>query len=137
MLTLTRKPLRQAGRPDGRYRSAALALLCDGELLGEILVTEVVIDPFTGSIQVKLGFNLTDEVKVVRADAMDRPQGPSHEWLVAREACFDAPTALPPTPENPRNGRHADPSASGAHYVFRDALADATGSDQRDWRWER
>lgn len=142
MLTLTRKPLRQPGRTDGRtqgrYRSAALVLLRDGELLGEVLVTEAVIDPFTGSIQVRLGFNLADEVRIVRADAMERPEGPSHEWLVAREQCFDAPLTSAPlmtqaaTPtDDRRNDRHADPSASGAHYVYRGAPGAA------DRRWGR
>jgi hypothetical protein len=76
---------------DGYGRSATL-LIQDGVLIAEIILRHA------HNGVARLSFNLSADVEVVRADAMNRPGGPSEEWLNARAltvAYGDYTLALP------------------------------------------
>ncbi len=74
MLTLLRMP--------GAYDRATLVLVEDGVVLGEIIVLQVI------GGQVRLGLNMANSIEIVRADARQRPSGPSTTWLAERAQAF-------------------------------------------------
>lgn len=67
-------------RTVGAYERAALVLVCDELVIGEVLVLSI------NGPEVRLGLNLADDIVVTRADAINRFGGPSDAWFAQQKA---------------------------------------------------
>jgi sRNA-binding carbon storage regulator CsrA len=110
-------------RHTGPYRRSALVLLCNGEILGEIVVLQVRGDGFGGAA-VQIGLNLPREIEIVRADAVHRPSGPSLAWLAEREEAFAACAPV-------RRDDHDSPEGRTPPYTALGPYADADDAPHR------
>lgn len=123
-----------------RYRKSALLLMQDGRVLGEIIILQAHGDRFGGA-DVQVGLTMRGDIGIVRADALDRPVGPSLDWLVAREREFDLGTAQRLERTDGQYGGTALPFAAVGPYADPDAVPDAVDppldADCEDTRADR